>query len=499
MLQMTVQRHEGAFGVLETDVQRRVQGLDRESNAMFRHVLCVYPYRFTRSSKLSFPPLGLEYVAAALRPHAEAIELINFRHERIPASRSYLKPETDLVCYSINWRTDLEFIRDDINALPPAVMTILGGRTATENPCYWLEACPNVNGVVCGDGEQAIAEIAQGRSWGEIAGLSYRDDSGRLVHNPPRANEPLDDDLMPARELRRRPYHLTSKGVSTGIRIDKVAGSRGCPFHCKFCSFAVNPWGVKRPWTPRSAASIVREIEQIDADLIFFVDDVFTHQPERVIEICNLLIAKRIRKHYVVNARLEIANRPDVLRKMEEAGFIALLIGVESTQDATLRSMQKGFTVEQIRQRFEVLRQSRMILNAYFIVGNIGETEQQMLSTAPFARSLGVDLIHVSRLRSDPYSGVSELVAQMPDYHIDGDGFVYSDTYSSQHIANLRKLIDKQFYDLPQVARVVMKMLRILHWRVKAKALVTIPFFLGVLVATQVNRKVRKWIGTPAE
>ncbi len=129
---------------------------------MFRHVLCVFPYRHTRSSKTSFPPLGLEYVAAALRPYAERIELVNFRHERTPSTQRFLRPETDLVCYSINWAEDLDRIRDDINALPAGVMTILGGRTATEDPRYWLEACPHADAVVCGDGEQAMAEIAQG-------------------------------------------------------------------------------------------------------------------------------------------------------------------------------------------------------------------------------------------------------------------------------------------------------------------------------------------------
>ena len=217
---------------------------------------------------------------------------------------------------------------------------------------------------------------------------------------------------MPARRLRRHPYYLTSKGVSTGITVDQIAGSRGCPFNCKFCSFAINPWGVKRRWMPRSAESVVREIAQIDADVIFFVDDVFTHRPERVGEICDLLIARGIRKNYVVNARSEIADRPDILRKMEQAGFVALLIGVESTQDATLKAMGKGVSIEQIRRRFAVLRRSSMIINAYFIVGNIGETEKQMLSTASFARSIGVDLIHVSRLRIEPHSGLSELVAQ---------------------------------------------------------------------------------------
>ena len=460
---------------------------------MFRHVLCVFPYPRTRNSTTSFPPLGLEYVAAALRPYAERIELINFRHERTPSTQPFLRPETDLVCYSINWRMNLELIRDDINALPPGVTRILGGRTATENPRYWLEACPNVDAVVCGDGEQAMAEIAEGRKWSEVAGLVYRGDNGQLVRNPPRANAPLDNDLIPARDLRRQSYYLTSKGVSTGIKVDMIAGSRGCPFNCRFCTFAVNPWGVKRCWTPRSAESIVREIEQIDADLILFVDDVFTHQPDRVIAICDLLTAKGIRKHYIVNARLEIATRPDVIRKMEQAGFIALLVGVESTQNATLKSMRKGFNVEQIRRWFDVLRKSTMIINAYFIVGNIGETEEQMLSTASFARSLGVDLIHVSRLRSEPYSGLKELVEQTPGYHIDGEGFIYSDDYSAEHIADLRKQIDRRFHTPLHVAGVVIKLARILNWRLKARALVTIPPFLMLIIATEVARRVRKW------
>jgi len=462
---------------------------------MFRHALCVFPYRRTHSSRTSFPPLGLEYVAAALRPHAERIELLNFRHERTASTQPFLRRETDLVCYSINWRKDLELVRDDINALPAGIMTILGGRTATENPRYWLEACPRVDAVVCGDGEQAMAEIAAGRPWAEIAGLAHRGRDGQVLFNRPRANVPLDDNLLPARDLRRHAYFMTTKGVSTGIKVDQVAGSRGCPFHCKFCNFAINPWGVKRSWAPRSPQSIVREIEQIDADLVLFVDDVFTYQPERVAEICDLLVAKGIRKHYIVNARLEIADRPDVLAKMEQAGFIALLVGVESTQDATLRSMGKGFTVQQVRERFAVLRRSKMLINAYFIVGNIGETEGQMLSTARFARSLGVDLIHVSRLRNEPYSGLGELVARTPGYHVNPRGLVYSDAYSAEHIGNLRKRIDRQFFSPWQAARVVFKLLRLLHWRVKLRALLTIPVFLTLLVATQAGRKARRWLG----
>ena len=256
---------------------------------------------------------------------------------------------------------------------------------------------------------------------------------------------------------------------------------------------------MKRCWTPRSVESIVHEIEEIDADLILFVDDVFTHQPDRVIAICDLLAARGIRKHYIVNARLEIATRPDVIRRMEQAGFVALLIGVESTQDATLKSMGKGFTVEQIRQRFRVLRKSKMVINAYFIVGNIGETEDQMLSTASFARSLGVDLIHLSRLRCEPHSGLKELVEQTPGYYIDSEGLIYSDDCSVEHIADLRKQIDRRFYTPLHVVGVVVKLARLLNWRLKARALLTIPPFLLLLVAGEVARRLRKRLGKLAK
>jgi radical SAM superfamily enzyme YgiQ (UPF0313 family) len=178
---------------------------------------------------------------------------------------------------------------------------------------------------------------------------------------------------------------------------------------------------------------------------------------------------------------------------MEQAGFIALLIGVESTQDATLKSMGKGFTIQQVRQRFAVLHKSRMIINAYFIAGNLGETEEQILSTVSLARSMGVDLILVSPLRNEPYSGVAELVEKTSGYHIDAEGMVYSDNYSAEHIANLRKRIYSRFYSPLHVAGLTLKLLRILRWRVTAKALLTLPTFLTLLVAMEADRKLQKW------
>ncbi|MBI2477448.1 MAG: hypothetical protein HYV60_01970, partial [Planctomycetia bacterium] len=67
-----------------------------------------------------------------------------------------------------------------------------------------------------------------------------------------------------------------------------------------------------------------------------------------------------------------------------------------------------------------------------------------------------------------------------------------------EHIADLKKRIDRQFHTPLHVAGVVMKLTRILTWRLKARALVTIPPFLVQLVAGEVTRRVRKWFGKQA-
>jgi hypothetical protein len=147
---------------------------------------------------------------------------------------------------------------------------------------------------------------------------------------------------------------------------------------------------------------------------------------------------------------------------MRRAGFAVLLLGIESAQDGTLRSMGKGFTTGLAREHFRVLRRSGMLLVGYFIVGNVGETEAEMLEIAPFARELGVDVQVLSTLRNEPYSGMDELIARTPGYHSAPDGLrhVYSDRYPVAHLRRLQRRLYRRFYTPGQVLRTVKKSLR---------------------------------------
>jgi len=317
---------------------------------------------------------------------------------------------------------------------------------------------PNVDAIFRGDGEEAIAEFCQGEPFESIQGLSFRK-NGELVHNPSREYGPIQE-FYPNRKLRRCKYELTVEEVPLGLEIDTVSSSRGCPFNCKFCSFTRNPWGGKRGWSARSPESVVNEIAEIDAKIVIFIDDLFTHDMERVERICDLLIERGIRKKYVINARLEVAKHPRILDKMQRAGFVMLLLGIESAHDKTLRSMGKGFNTEKIRGYFKELRDRPMLLHGYFILGNIGESVEEMEQMVPFAHELGVDTLALTMLRNSPYSGLEELVKASPSYHFAESGKIYSDHCSIKQLRKLRRRLYQEFYTFKQVARVIHKGLR---------------------------------------
>jgi len=445
-------------GVPTGGTMRCIAAPSLRESGLYRHALCIYPYRSDVVTGRFYPPLGLEIIASVLKPHCREIDVIDLRHDA-GETKDFIRPETDMVCFSVNWGRHLEFGLEQIRSVPADIFTIVGGRHATDFPEEVLAECPNIDVLVRGDGEEAIDEIARGLPLAGITGISRRQD-GNICHNENRHYGPPKGDPRPDRRLRRHAYKLDLEGYDTGVTVDTVASSRGCPYNCRFCSFGRSPWGEKRTWAPRPPEAVVREIEEIDAEIVMFTDDVFTHDMDRVEAICDGIIERGIRKRFLANARLEVSKRMDVVRKMERAGFISLWLGVESAQDKSLKLMKKGFDTKKIEEHFRELRKSRMILNGYFIIGLIGETEEEMLKAAPFAHRLGLDAVALSRLRTHPYDGLRELIEESPGYHVSKKGFIYSDEISLKRIKAIRRRIYREFYTPWHVLKLGWKVLR---------------------------------------
>ena len=164
--------------------------------------------------------------------------------------------------------------------------------------------------VVRGEGEEAVAEIASGLKSNDIQGLSYRNGSD-IIHNPKRPPRKLDSDLFPNRTLRQQRYHFNIGGSALrGEEFDIILTSRGCPHNCKFCTFTLNPWGQKRPYSARSIDSVMKEIREMSAGIVHIADEDFFVNPVRAKAICDRIVAEGIKKRFLVQARIEIFEHP---------------------------------------------------------------------------------------------------------------------------------------------------------------------------------------------
>jgi len=445
-----------------------------------------------------FPPVGLEYVAAALEPHVGKVTFLDLRlsdplrePERL---RRFIREEIDLLCVSINWEYHFNEVCQLINSLPGHITTVVGGKQASDYVEEVFDACPGVDILVRGEGEQSIVDVALGKELKDIPGISFRD-LGRVVHNPNRPLPDIDAYAFPDRRLRRQAYHMNVAGFALrGEEFDIILTSRGCPYKCKFCTFNLNPLGQKREYAVRPIDSVMDELRQISAGIVLIADENFFINPRRAKRICERIIEEGIQKRFLVQSRIEIYQHPDVLEVAERAGIKVFLLGIESAHDHILNQLNKGFDTAKLRESFETLKKFPFYYHGYFIYGNVGETEKEMMQIPVFARELGLDSITYQKLRIEKYSPLKDLVESAPGYFIGDDSIVYSKTLGRQGLKRIAKQITRDFYTPSQLYRTTRKVMNIglLNPKSFPAVFLSLPVLLAKAVARKVSKKVRR-------
>jgi len=433
----------------------------------YKHALALNPYFGDSTSIVMgvFPPTGLEYIAVSMKDLVGKVTLLDLRYEEAyqdPKLLSkFIRDEIDLLCVSIRWPYRFEEVCDFISQLPPEVCTVVGGYKATEEVEYLFDRCPNIDMIVRGEGEEIIRKIVTGAPYKDIQGLSYQE-NGRVVHNEIHPLPDITRIPFPDRSLRKHDYYIVKHGVRLSRHtFDTVLTTRGCPFKCKFCTFSLNPLGQKRSYTERPVESVIEELKAVTANIVLVSDDNFFTNPKRSEQLCDLIIENKIKKTFITQTRIDIARHPRILDKAQKAGFKIFLIGIESPHDRILKQLQKGTTQQQVRDAFAVLTQYDFYLHGYFIYGNIGETEEEMLYIPRFAKEIHLDSISFQKLRVERFSPLKEVVEQTPGYYYKRiGGSVYSDRYGRKELKRIKNQIRSEFYDLPQVIHIIKKVRR---------------------------------------
>jgi len=470
---------------------------------VYRHALCLHPYfRDSHSGSLGlavFPPTGLEYVAAALEPHVERLTLADLRLPgpfRDPDRlRQFIAEKIDLLCISINWEYHFTEVCELVNSLPRNVFTVVGGKQATDSVEEVLEACPGVDIVVRGEGEEPIAEIARGDALQNITGISYRNGAG-IVHNAKRPLPNVNGYRYPDRTLRRQKYHFNIGGLALrGEEFDIILTSRGCPHNCKFCTFTLNPWGQKRSYSARSIDSVMEEIRQLSAGIILMADEDFFVNPARAKAICDRIVAEGIKKRFLVQTRIEIFKHPDVLEAAARAGIKMFLFGIESPTDRILDQLNKGFDTATVRKAFETFRNFPFYYHGYFIYGNLTETDEEMMQIPVFAKELGLDSITYQKLRIEKFSPLTDLVAATPGYYVGDDRILYREGVGRPGLKRISSRITRTFYTPVQLLNIARKIFRtgLFVPRNIAPLLFAVPVVLARTIGLKVDKKMNRF------
>ena len=373
---------------------------------MQKKILLVWPSS-SRPNPPSWPPLGISYLASYLAACDSGLQVKLIDYDIEPFSpeiwqREISTFEPDIVGVSIlmlNASNGMQLARL-AKQQNSRILTVLGGGHASIFPHECLNYCDI---VVRGEGEQTFYEIIQGRDLSAINGISFVR-AGQIVDNPPRAclenldalPFPLLDSFHMERYFEgglRAGSALGSKGI---FRAGTILGSRGCPYGCTFCA-SQQFWG--RTIKFRSAKNIVDEIELLQAkynlDRINFQDDTINIPQSRAFEICNEIIKRGLNRKLeffsLIRANKNLVS-PELFRKMREANFIRVSLGIESASPKVLKAMKKDLTPIEARRAVKMMRRAKITsITGSFMVGNWDESFWDVLQTWYFIFTVNVE------------------------------------------------------------------------------------------------------------
>lgn len=340
----------------------------------------------------NFPPTGLLYIATALKKEGyrvNCVDACNLSWEILKERIIEARPDiVGITCWTFG-RVQVYKTSRIVRTCFPEAQIIIGGQHATFLPEQMFKAA-NADFVVLGEGDETIVELVRAieghGNFADIEGIAYKD------HNHIRINQfrPLIADLDSLPLPNYDDINLDNyRGLpESGRRAAGIISSRGCPFACNYCSSA-QFW--KRTWRPRSAQSVLSEIEYLYDDLgvraLMMFDDNFVLKKDRAIEICKVIIERKLDLVWASTGSVRVVDR-EVLTWMKKAGCYLVQYGVESGSPKILKSINKGQTVEQIRNAFRWTKEVGMESYAYLFIGAPGETKETIHETATLMREI---------------------------------------------------------------------------------------------------------------
>ncbi len=347
-------------------------------------------------------PLGLDYVAAAVRAAGHDVELVDLNLS--PDTDALLadhfrRRQPDLVGLSFRNADDC-FWPSGESFVPVLERDIRAVRRHTDAPLVLggvgysifatsLLARATVDFGIRGDGEAAtvalLAEARGARRWERVPGLLFRQD-GVVRGNPPAwptaLEVPSDRDLVDNRTYFARGGQI---GVET---------KRGCPRQCSYCA---DPLAKGRTHRLRAPAEVAREVAGLadrGLDVLHLCDAEFNLPLEHALAMCDALIARRLGERVRWYAYLAVVPFPDELAaRMRRAGCVGINFTSDSLHPAMLSVYRQPHSADDVAAAVARCRGQGITVMLDLLLGGPEETPETVAETVRRIQALNPDCV----------------------------------------------------------------------------------------------------------
>jgi anaerobic magnesium-protoporphyrin IX monomethyl ester cyclase len=364
------------------------------------------------------PPLGMLYIATYLRENGIDVSILDEAAQgySLKGTVNWVKHENpDILgfstCSSSGRKAAL--IAEKVKHENPDIVTVFGNFFATFNAERILKKYPCVDVIVRGEGEHTSLELAKclekDGDLKKVLGINFRN-NGQIISTPDR---PLIKDVdslpFPDREMLDVEYHNTTAGlVVAPKKFSSFVSSRGCVFQCRFC-------GCRRLarnlWRSRSVDNIMEELHLLSSQgykQFLFVDDNFTLNPKRVIQLCRRLKKEKVDIEFFAEGRVDNCPR-NMLQEMVRANCRMIYFGIENATQKVLDYYDKRTTPQQAEDASKKARKAGIdVIVASFILGAPHETRKEIRNTLKFAQKIRVDIPQFNILATFPGTDIWE-------------------------------------------------------------------------------------------
>jgi hopanoid biosynthesis associated radical SAM protein HpnJ len=358
-----------------------------------------------------------------------------------------------------------------LKAANPALKTGFVGAKVAVEPDASLARSPAIDFVAGNEFDFTIKEIAEGRDWKAIAGLSYRDAGGAIRRNPPRAILENMDELPFVTPVYKR--DLTIENYFIGYLKHPYVSlytGRGCKSRCTFCLWPQTVGGHR--YRTRSVGNVIEEIRWAKAAFpqvkeFFFDDDTFTDDRARTEAIAREL--GKLGLTWSCNAKANVPR--DTLKIMRDNGLRLLLVGYESGNQQILHNIRKGMRIDVARRFTRDCHELGITIHGTFILGLPGETRETIEETIRFATEINPHTIQVSL--AAPYPGTELYREALEHGWLDEEHAELVDTHGVQiaplhypHLSHseifdsVEEFYRRFYFRAPKIAAIVSEMVR---------------------------------------